>query len=150
MIWKREHKNFRKKITVNRVMNFDLAVVRPWQRTRLFYSDGTWDKIKKNSVPVSLINWTLEKPWIQNYLTDDKFAIRKNKAYEQKVHLLSTFPVPKLVWFLIRFSECDISMQLGFAFHYMRFSEAKQHSSLGAESHLFKSCSKIAFLLKNV
>lgn len=41
-------------------------------------------------------------------------------------------------------------MQLSSAFHYMKFSKAQQHSSLGTGSQLFKSCCKIAFLLKNI
>jgi len=61
-------------------MNYDLAVVSSWQKTCLFYPHGTGDKIQNDSVPVSLINRALEKPWVQNYLADDKFVIRSTLA----------------------------------------------------------------------
>lgn len=61
-------------------MNYDLAIVNPEQKPCLFYPHGILEKIQNNSGPVSLINWALEKPWMQYYLAEDKFAIRSTMA----------------------------------------------------------------------
>lgn len=57
-------------------MNYDLAANSVHQRKScLAYPDSTLDRMQERAVSRCVINWALRKPWIQNYLVNDKFAI---------------------------------------------------------------------------
>lgn len=99
-------------------MNYDLASNSIHDRkTCLVYPGSSLDIMQEKAVSRCVINWALRKPWLQNYLTNDKFAIineagnkkgeRKRKKGDRKNYHLCKFQVPMQLT-----SKTYISLQL--------------------------------------